>query len=92
MAYAGTTSTSPNAPRCVSQGIVGTKTWFYDSTHVSSDVEAANFFTDGLELGMAVGDMLIHKSTAGIITSHTILTVSATGTDLSVGTTIGLGA
>jgi hypothetical protein len=93
MAYLGTTSTAPSVPRCVTQGITGLRTWHYTSTHISSDVSEANFFTDGLALGMKVGDQLMHfTSTGGIITSHTVLVVGSTTTDVSVGTTLGLGA
>lgn len=93
MAYAGTTSTSPNPPILQAQQIAGPRTWVYKSTHISSDISAANFFTDGLELGMKVGDQLLHyTSTGGIITSHSVLVVGATTTDISVGTTIGLGS
>ncbi len=90
--YMGTTSTAPNVPSMVSQGITGMRQWQYDSTHVSSDISEANFFTDGEKLGLKVGDIVIHNGAANVITSHSVLVVSATGTDLGVGTTIGLGA
>jgi hypothetical protein len=93
MAYLSSTSTSPNVPVLQTQGIAGVRTWHYVSTHISSDIEAVNFFTDGLELGFKVGDQVIHHtSTGGIITSHSVLVVGSTTTDISVGTTIGLGS
>ena len=99
MAYLGTTSTAPNVPHLVTQGIsagaaVGQpRQWIYVSTHISSDIEAANFFTDGQKLGFRVGDMLMHvESTVYLITSHAVVAVGATTTDLGVGTTIGLGS
>ncbi len=108
MAYQGTTSTSPNVPQLVTQGVAfsssnvtgtagiqrgGPRVWVYTSTHISSDIEAANFFTDGQKLGMKVGDQLVHTgSTTFVITSHTVVAVGSTTTDLGVGTTIGLGA
>lgn len=101
MAYQGSTaaSTLANPPVLVTQGIaratsgarITPRAWVYVSTHISSDVSAANFFTDGLELGMKVNDQLLHyTSTGGIITSHTVLVVGSTTTDIGVGTTIGL--
>ena len=91
MAYQGTTSTSPNPPVAQSQAIAGPREWIYSSTHVASDVAGANFFTDGLALGFKVGDrIIVSPSTGGEITSHTILVVGATTTDVSVGSTIGL--
>lgn len=98
MAYAGTTSTSPNTPKMLLQSIGSTfgggwRQWVYVSTHISSDVSFVNFFTDGKILGMKVADQLIHvTSTGGIITSHSVLVVGSTTTDISVGTTIGLGS
>jgi len=107
MAYLSSTTTSPNVPHLVTQGIAtaqsaessdtvlnaGLRKWIYVSTHISSDIEEANFFTDGLELGFRLGDRLEHVgSTTYVITSHTVLAVGATTADLGVGTTIGLGA
>ena len=96
MAYLSSTSTAPNVPALMSPGVRGTavpRTWVYSSTHISSDIEAANFFTDGKALGMKVGDQLIHTgSTTYVMTSHTVVAVGSTTTDLGVGTTIGLGS
>lgn len=103
MAYQGSTaaSTLANPPVMVTQGIAYAssgprtfpRTWIYTSTHISSDIEEANFFTDGLELGMKVGDQLVHtESTAYVMTSHSVVAVGSTTTDLGVGTTIGLGS
>lgn len=103
MAYSGTTSTAPNVPAVVSQAVRGPRSWVYVSTHISSDIEAANFFTDGKNLGMKPGDWLTHVSvssyplsstapSSGITTLHQIVLVGSTTTDLSVGTTVGAGA
>ena len=106
MAYQGTTSTSPNPPFLVTQAmaysssnVTGStlpkglpRSWIYTSTHISSDIAAVNFFTDGLQLGMKPGDLLYHRDPNLVITSHSVLVVGSTTTDISVGTTIGLGA
>lgn len=105
MAYMSSTTTAPNVPVMLVQGIAayGTtdpttqsgapRTWYYRSTHISSDIEAVNFFTDGYYLGMRVNDLLMHVgSTTYIITSHTVLAVGATTTDLGTGSTQGLGS
>jgi len=79
----------------MSQTIASTagRTWVYTSTAVSSDISAAGLITDGYYLGMKGGDMLIHfTSTGGVVTSHSVLTVTSTGVTLSAGTTIGLGS
>ena len=88
MAYAGSTSTSPNPPVRMSQPITGSAMWVYKSTHISSDIQAANFFTDGQALGMTVGDSLLHVgSTTYVITSHAVTVVGSTTTTISVGST-----
>ena len=93
MAYAGTTSTSPNPPRLMSQGITGFRTWVYDSTYISSDISAAGFITDAYYLGMKAADLVIATmTTGGIITMHSVLTVTSTGASLSTGSTVGLGS
>jgi hypothetical protein len=107
MAYLSSTTTSPNVPQLVEQGISvaqssgstvqtfggAPRTWIYVSTHISSDIEEANFFTDGQELGFRLGDNLVHVgSTTWLMTSHSVVAVGSTTSDLGVGTTIGLGA
>ena len=101
MAYLSSTTTAPNVPQLVTQGIAKSssgsamnlpRTWIWNSTHISSDIEAANWITDGQELGLKVGDLVVHTNAAYVTTSHTVLVVGATTTNLSVGTTIGLGS
>ena len=53
MAYLSSTSTSPNVPIMLYQPMASLRTWFYSSTHISSDLEEPNFFNDGQELGFA---------------------------------------
>jgi hypothetical protein len=47
-----------NPPRIVTQGITGAKTWHYESTDPSTTVDDADYFTNGYDLGMRVGDRL----------------------------------
>lgn len=89
MTYAGTTSTSPNPPLIVSQGITGHRTWVYVSTHISTDVNGTGFFTDGYQLGMKKGDaVLVVGSTTYIIAYHSVTTSVSTGASLSTGTLV----
>lgn len=55
--------------------------WVYTSTDVHTDVDAAGYFTDGSDLGLRVGDvMLVSKSDATIGTTiHYVSTVTAGG-------------
>ena len=65
--------------------------WSYVSTNTTAEVVAAGFFTDGKELGMRVGDMVLgvsHTTTVGSsgvafvgVVSH----VSSTGVSLAAG-------
>lgn len=41
--------------------------WAYRSTHTSTEILAAGFFTNGSALGMKAGDFLITVSTTGFI-------------------------
>lgn len=55
--------------------------WVYNSVDVHTDVDASGYFTNGSELGMKVGDMmLVGKTTATIgATLHYVQTVTAGG-------------
>ena len=55
--------------------------WVYVSTDVHTDVDAADYFSDGSALGLRVGDfMLVGKSSATIgATLHYVTTVTTGG-------------
>ena len=84
MAYATT-----NPPAMVTQrvGANGGAMWIYDSTDAATLVRAANYFTNALELGMKVGDLVQQIDSAGATVSHkyVVLAVASTGADLSDG-------
>ena len=91
MAYSGSTAATPNPPNAVvetigSTGGRGSRIWLYKSTHIQTDVDDAGFITDGLNLGMQLGDIvLVQSSTTYIMSIHTINTRSSTGVTLSAG-------
>lgn len=64
--------------------------WTYRSTDLGSVVDGANYFTNGKDLGMRAGDVvLVQGTTAFLMTSHSIISISSTGgADLSDGTTL----
>lgn len=81
-------TTAPNAP-----GAQGGALWFYCSTNLTTDLKAANFFTDGYDLGMRPGDMVfgMQFSSAGssIQTFMGAITgVSTSGASLSTGSLV----
>jgi hypothetical protein len=106
MAYLSSTTTSPNVPALVMQSVsvpmssgateasVAPRRWIYSSTHLSTEVSVANFFTDGKELGFRVGDQLESRvfASSNEIWSHTVLVVGSTTTDTSSGILIGRSA
>lgn len=70
MAYVGTTAASSvsNPPIQIARGLAGgilgssvqgTGLWFYSSTDLSSVMSTNSYFTDGLYLGMRVGDVVL---------------------------------
>jgi hypothetical protein len=63
-----------NPPRLVKQGITGSKEWYYESTDVSTAVSAADYFSNGYQLGMRVSDRL--SSVVASSYSHAIGAVS----------------
>lgn len=77
MAYATT-----NPPKLFAQvGGGDTRMWYYTSTDVHTDVDAADYFSNGWALGMRVGDIVfVVKSTATIgATLHSVQTATVGG-------------
>ena len=91
MAYLSSTSSAPNVPIMSFQPIAAPRTWVYTSTHISSDIEEPNFFTDGEKLGFEIRDVLYHypsTGSTGEVTAHSVITVGATTAEISIGTTV----
>lgn len=84
----GTTglSTVPNAP-----GGQGGGLWYYSSTNLSTDVLAANFFTDGKALGMRPGDIVFDVQFSSAGSSVELLVGVVTGVTTN-GATLSTGA
>lgn len=72
-----------NPPVCMvpRMGGGGAALWVYTSTDVHTDVDAADYFSNGYDLGLKVGDiMFVSKSSATIGTTvHYVETVTANG-------------
>ena len=81
MAYVTT-----NPPVRVAGAIAGPSIWFYThATDNSAAVLAQNYFTNGLALGMKIGDLVIHMEVDALtMTLHSVDTVAASGTLLRV--------
>jgi lipid-binding SYLF domain-containing protein len=76
MAYVTT-----NPPSRIAGEVGRNGLWLYTSADVHTDVDAADYFSNGAALGMKVNDVVIvTKSTATIgSTLHTVTTVTAGG-------------
>ena len=103
MSYSGSTASSPNPPRCLIPAMSGplaanstsvangSQLWFYNSTNLTTDMTASNFFTDAKYLGMRNGDVLIaatystQSATGHILVVGMITGVSTSGANLSTG-------
>lgn len=102
MAYAPATSTSPNAPvlavnpmtfgggstfgSTIESTLLGGRLWFYNSTHLQTDVGTSDFISDGFALGMKQNDLIIANSigTSGI-SFHRVTSVGSTFVSCSAG-------
>lgn len=68
--------------------------WFYTSTNLTTDITAANFFTDGFYLGMRPGDIIVGTQytsagatlSTGIISFQaSVVSVTTAGAQVSTG-------
>ena len=88
MAY----STS-NPPALVTQGIgnQGLATWHYTDDDATADVDGDGYITDGVALGMKVGDVVVHEDlSVGTTNNYRVEAVNADGSvNLGDGTVTG---
>jgi lipid-binding SYLF domain-containing protein len=77
MAYAASNPPTLNSQRVGGGGAI----WTYLSTDVSTDVDAAGYFTNGDALGMKVGDvvLVIETDNSYLQTTHSVTAVTAGG-------------
>lgn len=71
-----------NPPVCVTPRIgSGPALWMYASTDVHTDVDAADYFSNGDDLGMKVNDVVLVSKTSATkgTTVHFVSTVTAGG-------------
>lgn len=76
MAYATT-----NPPKCLVHSIGGPSIWYYASIDIHTDVDAADYFSNGDALGMVVGDIVFVVKTSATVgaTLHSVSAVTAGG-------------
>lgn len=87
MAYAAYNSTTPNPVRLDHvQPIAGQRKWQYVSSHTQAEVGTSDFISDGLNLGMKVGDTVtVIGSTTYVRSEHAVRAVGSTYVSLSAG-------
>jgi len=63
--------------------------WYYKSADVHTDVDAANYFTNGKELGMRAGDVVnvVESDNSFALTIHSVTAVADAGATVSAGIT-----
>lgn len=91
------TYSTSNPPRLLGGSLENTapNLWTYSSADAAATVAGANYFTNGGDLGMKVGDIVFVEDTATPLgTTHRVNTV-ATGAsprsaDVGTGTTVGI--
>lgn len=81
----GSTAVYANAP-----GGGGGNAWIYTSTNLTTDIVAANFFSDGFYIGMRPGDLVMgtqfsSANSSAITFQGSIVAVSTAGASLSTG-------
>lgn len=71
MSYSGSTASSPNPPICIMPNFSGgamdstsvyarsRQIWFYNTSDPTTALSNAGYFTDGKQLGMRTGDLLM---------------------------------
>jgi len=75
MAYVTT-----NPPQAFTRGTTGTEGWIYTSADAHTDVDAADYFSNGADLGLKTNDFMIVIDTATpTCTIHHVATVTAGG-------------
>lgn len=71
----------------------GVNMWLYTSTDVSTAVDAAGYFTNGFELGMRAGDLIIVQERVSggstfLTTMHAVADASTSSTDIADGVAV----
>ncbi len=73
---------TPLTMRCILQSVggIGGSLWHYTNTDAHTDVDAADYFSDGSAKGMKVHDIVIVVDTdTNTTTIHSVETVTAGG-------------
>jgi hypothetical protein len=87
LASGGNTSGGTSAGlAAATAGGVGGGLWLYYSTNSSTEMYAANFFSDAFYLGMKQGDVVICAGATGssaLLSMHTVAAVTTAGAALS---------
>lgn len=75
-----------NPPARIAGTMDGKSVWLYSSTDVDSAVNASNYFSDGVALGMRVGDVvLVSDTTTPKVSLHGVASVTTTAATTAFG-------
>lgn len=64
-------------PKLIAQGITGQREWLYSSVDPSTTVDDTDYFSNGYQLGMRVGDKLTSIVTSSYNTSIGAVSVAS---------------
>lgn len=68
---------------------LGGRTWIYRTADVKSAVAVAGYFTNAVDLGFIVGDVVqVCDTTTPMVSLHRVTTVSTSGSAISAGLNI----
>ena len=70
----------------------GVQMWRYTSSDASTLLQGAGYFTDGLDLGMRIGDLLVHVRQSSLGTSPSLNIGVVVTTNSTAGFNIATGA
>jgi hypothetical protein len=79
---------SSNPPNLVAQRMAGGPAlWLYASTHTNAEACASNFFSNGYDLGMRVGDFLmLNQSSSSAFSFGLVVDVNTSSAATIIGT------
>lgn len=79
---------APGSDRAQANGVSGKKVWQYDSADALATVQGSAYFSNGVELGMAVGD-IVDVSVSGALKTprQYVSAVTATAATISAAAT-----
>lgn len=81
-----------NPPAVIAGPLTGRKLWFYASTDAQTDVDASGYITNGYDLGMRSGDVVLVVDTDASPVAASLHVVNVSGTTIDLGNGVAITA